>query len=234
MNEKEKKIKKPYKNAIEVPRSLVKLFVPKQKTIWHGEKPTSPAVFVCNHNRAFGPLAMMSRFQLYKQSRPWVIGEICNAKEIPAYAKKDYWCKPNKWYTGIYNATVPYFACLILPPIMRWIGAVPVYHDARLRKTFSLSVGYLQDGDNIILFPEKPEEFGKYSEDFMTGFVLLARQFEKKTGKKLDMYPVFLDKKKRVINVGNAVHSDCELPAKEDAKIVGDILATEMSAMKKL
>ncbi len=226
------KNKRPYKRVVEIPRFFVKLFLPKQKTVWHGEKPSKPAVFVCNHARTFGPLAMMSRFELYKQSRPWVIGEICNAREIPAYARKDFWCKEGKWYTSLYYKTVPYVACAIVPPIMKWIGAIPVYHDSRVRKTISRSVEYLKRGDNIILFPEKPEEFGKYSEDFMTGFVLMARQFEKKTGEKLDMYPVWLDKKSRQINVGTPVQSDKDLNAKEDAKIVADKLASISKSMQ--
>lgn len=192
----------PFINTL---RAIIKFFTPKQQVLLDENIADGPCVFVCNHARAMGPIAMCIQFPLAKQLHPWIIGQMLKAKEVPAYVRGDYWWKQGRWYTKLCDYTLPYPIALILPPILRGTEPVPVYHDMRVINTFKRSVSLLSEGESLVIFPEKPEGYGDYSKELNTGFLYIAKNYYKQTGKKLRFYPTFIDEKKRVTHVYRSI-----------------------------
>lgn len=202
-NKKQYKAKKHY--GYKFLRGCVAISIGKHTTVWEEPFKNEPSVFVCNHERAYGPLAMCARFPLRDEFNPWIISEVCHAKTVPDYIRHDFWWKQDRWYSNILNYTVPYPVALILPPIMRGSDPIEVHHDAKVMSTFKQSLEVLQNNRHIVLFPEKPLDFSQYSQSLYEGFVNIARLYVKKTNKPLNFYPVYIDQKNKTFNVGKPV-----------------------------
>ena len=98
--------------------------------------------------------------------------------------------------------------------VMCGLNSIPVYRDSpmKLRMTLRKSVEALENGDNLMIFPEHPD--GKYVKgsvsEFSPGFLMLAEAWWKKTGKKLRILPVFANRTERTFTFGEEI---CYEPA---------------------
>ena len=70
---------------------------------------------------------------------------------------------------------------------MKSVEGIPVFKGkTRIRETIDLSVEAIEQGYNLVIFPENPtRKFSEYINDFDTGFIHLAKSYYLKTGKKL-------------------------------------------------
>lgn len=191
-------------------RKFLLLVTGKRKTIWATEFDGEPSVFVCNHDRAYGPIAMNVQFDHCKELRPWINYEVLSFKTMPDYVRGDFWYPPDKWYTKILDYTLAYFYALIIPPILRGSGCIPVYHDTKVMSTLKSSVEALKAGYHIMLFPEHPSGYGEYTSDVFTGFVSLGRLMQRRTGRSVSFYPTYVDWKGREIRVGKPIRYSAE------------------------
>ena len=207
-------------------RKVVQIFSKTRKTVWTEPYNGAPSIFVCNHDRAWGPIAMCAYFELKDTSRPWINAQVLSAKEIPEYVRHDYWWKQDKWYTKIFNYTLVYLVSIILPPILRGSGCIPVYHDTRVMSTLKGSVNALKEGMNIILFPEHPTGYCEYDDEIVTGFVSIGRLFYRRTKQCLSFYPTFITWDNGVIRVGEPVVYDPEMDTDEFADKVSKAVET--------
>lgn len=164
-----------------------------------------PAVYACNHDRAYGPMNMALFFPL--RFRPWVIADVCYVRQVPAHVRADFW-HPRRWWSKALCWIVSYLIALPLAYIMCGMEAIPVYYDGRARETFRKSVWSLKEGINIVVFPEKREPFSEYNEQFQDGFVLMAKQYYRDTGKCLKFYPTYVCRENRSIQVGHPIVFD--------------------------
>jgi len=177
-------------------------------TVWDVPFEGKPSVFVCNHDRAFGPIAMCAHFELCEDVRPWINAQVLSEKEAPSYIRKDYWWDLNKWYSPILGHTVAYIYALILPPILRGSDCIPVYHDASVITTLRESVKMLSDRKHILLFPEHPTGYCTYGEKIFDGFVSVGRLYYARKKDIVNFYPTYIDWKKKIIRVGKPVAYD--------------------------
>ena len=89
------------------------------------------------------------------------------------------------------------------------LECIPVYRDSpqKLRETFRLTIESMEAGDNLLVFPENPEN--KYPSEgigeLSPGFVMLADIYWKRKKKRLRMLPMYADKKRRTITFGNII-----------------------------
>lgn len=165
------------------------------------------AIFVCNHAGSYGPLAMGLFFPF--RFRPWVLYRAMTPGLCRRQLEKDL-------FGDCRNIFKPFcrFAAFIIEPaclwVMRKIKAIPVYRGRNeIFATFHESVKALEEGFNIVVFPEREEtEYNKHLKDFYTGFVHLARKFYNEKGKLLPFYPIYIDKDNRSITVGKPVEYD--------------------------
>ena len=193
-------------------RWVLRVVLRRRETVWSkpfdGEK---AAIFVCNHDRAYGPIAMCAHFDLCEDVRPWINAEVLSARELPSYVRKDYWWPPDKWYTKILDYTLAYIYALILPPILRGSACIPIYHDTKVMSTLRSSVDALKNGKHIVLFPEHPTGYCQYSSDVFSGFVSLGRLLYRRAGQVVNFYPTFIDWKGREIRIGDPIPYDHEI-----------------------
>lgn len=196
-------------------RAVVRIFVPRSRTVWDRPFDGEPSIFVCNHARTSGPVTVCAFFDLCNEISPWIIGNMLSAKELPSYARSDYWWAQGKWYTKLLDYTIPYLAALVVPPVLRGARGIPVYHDQRVMRTFRRSVEAMKAGRSIVLFPEKPVGYKEYASDLATGFFSLARLYHRSTGKRVNFYPTYIDHDNRLIHVYPPVAYDPAIPQEE-------------------
>lgn len=203
-------------------RKIVCWLTPKMETVWETPFAGGRSVFVCNHDRAYGPIAMCGHFELSKDIRPWINAQVLSARQTPGYVRSDFWWNPDKWYSPILSRTIVYFYALILPPILRGSDGIPVYHDASVVATLKQSVKYLRDGKHLLLFPERPTGYCLYDDKIIDGFVSIGRLTYARTREAVDFYPSYVDWPKHKIYIGTPISYDPSTDYKMQTKTIAD------------
>ncbi|MHC1786607.1 MAG: lysophospholipid acyltransferase family protein [Christensenellales bacterium] len=195
-------------------------------------------IFTCNHSELYGPI--VANLHIPYPFRSWVISEMADPKLIAEYiytytVKRQRWL-PERWKWPLSRMMEP-----LLAWIMRSIECIPVYRNTpwELLTTFKLSSAALEAGDNLLIFPENPndpslEKHG-YLRDtvgpFFTGFVTVAQIYHKRTGKCAQFFPLYADKKRRTLTLGEAIRYDPERQPLDEQRRISDHLRREMLRM---
>ena len=120
----------------------------------------NPLVFLGNHAEIYGPIASALCFPV--PVRFWVISHMMGRpRDVRGYLYENTFSK---------KTFLPVFIRKMLAVLMGWLSAnvmcglnsIPVYRDSpmKLRMTLRKSVEALENGDNLMIFPEHPD--GKY------------------------------------------------------------------------
>ena len=167
----------------------------------------NPLVFLGNHAEIYGPIASALCFPV--PVRFWVISHMMGrSRDVRAYLYENTFSK---------KTFLPVFVRKLLARLMGWLSvnvmcglnAIPVYRDSpmKLRMTLRKSVEALENGDNLMIFPEHPD--GKYVKgsvsELSPGFLMLAEAWWKRSGKKLRIMPVFANREKRTFTLGDEI-----------------------------
>ena len=173
-----------------------------------------PVVYLCNHGELYGPVAGM----LYCPGfvRPWTISELCcDAQEATAYVKR-YTLKKVDWADKTKQRVASVLAKATLR-LMQKVQSIPVFrHKPReLMTTFRKSVEALQQGANLLIFPEDPDtdpnspgyKSGRPPALFR-GFPMLAQVYYNRTGKRCRFVPVLCHKAGRTVSFGEEILYD--------------------------
>ncbi|MCL1854172.1 MAG: hypothetical protein FWF86_00435 [Clostridia bacterium] len=204
--------------------ALIRGFSRPMTTVWETGFDGAPAVFCPNHAGAFGPIAICARFPLRGKLHPWMNDGMMHAGTVPAYVRQDYWWKPGCFWEPLLTRTLPYIAAAIVPPILRSVPGVPVYHDVRVVKTFRKSLAYLQAGEHLVIFAEQPDGFQSHSLRLNDGFLRIAPLIHRKLGIALKFYPVHVDGKNRIMRVGIPAQYDPAVPLAEQSEGMMEVI----------
>ena len=169
--------------------------------------PDNPVVFLGNHAEIYGPIASALCFPV--PVRFWVISKMMfKKKDVRAYLYENTFSK--KTYLPVFvRKLLAWYLGWLSVNVMNALRAIAVYRDSpmKLRQTLRESVEALEQGENLMIFPEHPE--GKYVKggisELSPGFVMLAEAWWKKTGKKMRMMPVFANREKRTFTFGEEI-----------------------------
>ena len=102
-------------------------------------------------------------------------------RTTPEYVRQDHWWDEKGKLAPLWNAVVPPLVSWVLPPILRSVPHVPVYHDGRAASTVKESLRLLQDGKNLVIFPEIPTGFGEHdTEKINEGWLMMLPMYEKR------------------------------------------------------
>lgn len=194
------------------------------RTEWEEPLIDEPAVFICNHAGAMGPLNMSVKFPLAGKLRLWCNEGIMNRKTCPDYIRHDFWWRPESRLAPFFSAVIPPVVSLLLPPILRSAPTIPVYHDARIIRTMRLSIRAMEAGEHMVIFPEIPDGFQSHAEEISTGWMTLCAMWYRKTGKNTRLYPVHIDYRKHVFHVCAPLVFDGSRPMEEQEKPLADAL----------
>ena len=161
-----------------------------------------PAVYLCRHLGQHGPI--ISALWLPQPLRFWCLHVYINKEECRRHFA-DYTLaqrlKLPKWLANLLAYPVGAFmhkACLSA-------NAIPVYRDRNSFKTMSISLKALQDGQDLLLFPNIDYTNHDGGDDLYDGFLYLERFYYKATEKHLAFVPVFIDDDKQQVVIGKAL-----------------------------
>ncbi len=167
----------------------------------------NPLVFVCNHGEFYGPV--VCELFVPVPIRSWTISMMmADPKEVADYVYQ-YTFGPIPWLPAFVKKTISWLAGHLSVTIMRQVEAIPVYRDSpmKLRETIRVSIEAMEAGDNLMIFPENPEQ--KYAREGISplspGFVMLANAYWRKTGKRLRILPMYANKVQRTLTFGEEI-----------------------------
>lgn len=190
--------------------------------------PEEPAIYISNHAQAHGPIAMQLYFP--KNKSIWCIGEMMDMKTVPNYAYKDFWSfKPKKvkWFFRI----ISYLMAPLCQYIFKRADALAVYKDARIISTFKETVSKLEQGKDIVIFPECPTLYNDIVNEFQDKFVDVAKLYYKRTGKNVRFVPTYVGGEKIVFGKAYTYNNDISID--EQRKQVCDYLKEEITKLAK-
>ena len=188
---------------------------------------TNPIVFLCNHGEFYGPMAC--KIYIPVPIRAWATANMMNDKNAVTQYIYDN--------TTSHQEKMPEFEKRILARMAAWLSVnvmgqlecIPVYRDSplKLRETFRLTIEAMDTGDNILIFPENPEQ--KYPRegigDLSPGFMMLADIYWKRKKKRLRILPMYADKQRRTITFGDIIVYNPENDSKsEQERIINETL----------
>lgn len=171
-----------------------------------------PVVFVCNHLEIYGPL--ITNLHIPFPFRPWVISSMlskeCIAEQLQGGVDAVFHWLPKRIRKRIPSR---------IAPLMLWVmhaaDPIPVYRGQAkdVIKTIHATVEAMEYEDNILLFPENPEQDGEgYPEEgvtqFFSGFANIGREYYKKTDRCTTFYPIYVNKKQRTLTFGEGITFD--------------------------
>ena len=192
-----------------------------------------PAVFVCNHDAINGPVSAVTYLPTYY--RVWVHDEMLEYDIAHKNISHTLRALPKvfgKYLGGKMIVAATKFTCWALNSF----NPVPVRRGTskEVITTFIVSLEALQDGDNLLIFPETPGkgEISQSSDNirsFYTGFAHIGKVYYDKCGKSLSFYPVYIDKKRREFRIGEAVKYNPALDANESKQNIAAELHRQMT-----
>ncbi len=202
---------------------IIHLCIPRVKEIWEEPWDGKPCIFVCNHDRSMGPLQMAVNFSLRQKSKIWIFADPLSRETTPAYVRQDHWWREDAKLAKVYDAVIPPVVSVILPPILRSVPHVPVYHDARAVKTMKDSLRAMRDEHmNIVIFPEIPTGYGQHdTEHINEGFLNLIPMYRKLTGENPALRPIHIDAGNHRMVIGKPIPADPDRPLAEQTGELG-------------
>ena len=171
--------------------------------------PDSPCVVVGNHAQIHGPLVAELRLPFPRYT--WCAAEMLTREDVADYAYRDFWSrKPGyiRWLFWLISRVLPVLATYILSHG----NVIPVYHDNRVIKTFRQSLQRLQEGNHLLIFPEKDVPHNGILWEFQDRFIDIAKPYYKRTGEKLAFVPMYLAPELRKIIFGKPIAYDPDIP----------------------
>ena len=211
-------------------RWLVRLFYPKTRIVGTEHLPAEASVVVGNHTQMNGPIVG----ELYFPGRKyiWCAGEMLTWKDVPEYAFRDFWSQKPKWTHPFYKV-LAYLITPLAVCIFNNAHTIPVWHDARLLSTFRASMQRLDEGNHLIIFPEKDEQYNAIVYQFQDRFIDIAKLYYKRTGRALQFVPMYIAPKLRTTYLGAPIRFDPSAPIAEERKRICAALMEEITRMAK-
>ncbi len=204
------------------------LFYPHIKVVGRENLPDEPCIVVGNHAKMNGPIGC----ELYFPGKYyiWTAGEMMNVKDVPAYAYKDFWGGKPAWCKWFFKL-LSYFIAPLAVCIFNNAHCIGVYHDMRVMSTFRETIRRLQEGTNIIIFPEHYTPHNNVVWEFQDRFIDVAKMYYKRTGKDLSFVPLYTAPNLRSMFIGKPVKFNHEADFDEERKRIINAMMDGVTAL---
>lgn len=194
------KIVKKRKKWFSFVKKIMKIRYKRPKFIYLGEEVENGAVIVCNHEGTDSPMA----WEMYsgKPVSFWGAHQMNSGlRKMYPYHSKVYFHQKKGW--NLFGARM---FCLIASPLTnmfyKGLNVISTYQDARFTKTIRESMETLEEGNNVVIFPEKSDNgYQARLEGFHGGVALFLKACMKK-GKDITVFPSYYNKEKNICLVG--------------------------------
>jgi len=209
---------------------LLKIFIKKPKILGidYLKKFNPPFIFVSNHSLSYGPI-ITYLFLPYKVF-PWVISYMTEKYYCRKHLEKDFVRKELKLFSP-FAEIIAFILEFISIALMNYVKAIPVYKNSkRIIETLNLSLDFLKSNKNIIIFPEQESNSVDYQivQKFQTGFIKLSKIYYEKTGKKVPLVPISINKKCNFIKIGKIIYFNPKNNFLEEKKRILNHLRNEI------
>ena len=199
-----------------------------------------PAIFVCNHSHIYGPIAAVVYMPVY--FRPWIDDRMINRELIVDHMYRGTFSK-----IPLLGRTQALAKLCAMPVIwaLSSYDPIPVNRSdiRRIVRTMQQTTEAMLEGDNVLIFPENPSanteddytEAGRGVGQFFTGFVQIAANYYKETGRAPSFYPVYANKLQKTFSIGKPVAYCPDNPKNEEKRRITDAVRNamlELSTMK--
>ncbi len=202
-------------------RGLVWLFYPKMTVEGMENLPEEPCVVVGNHTQMNGPICGELYFP--GKRRIWCAHQMMYLKEVPAYAFQDFWSGKPKWTHWFYRL-LSYIVAPISACVFQNAYTIPVFRDNRLLTTFKQTVNALDEGANIIIFPECYDPYNHIVHHFQDRFIDVAKLYYKRTGKAVSFVPMYIAPRLKKMYIGKPIAYDPGIPMEEQRQKIAKYL----------
>ena len=178
----------------------------------------NPLVFLCNHGEFYGPMAC--KIYIPVPIRAWAVSSMMHDQKAVTQYIYENTTSRQEGMPEIEKRILARMAAWLSVNVMGQLECIPVYRDSpmKLRETFRISMDAMEAGDNLLIFPENPEN--KYPSEgigeLSPGFVMLADIYWKKKKKRLRMLPMYADKKRKKIKFGHVIEFNPENNLKDE------------------
>ena len=155
--------------------------------VYLGEEIDKGSLILSNHEGTDAPMSL--EIYLNKPIRMWGAHEMNSGLiKMYKYQSEVYYHEKKHW-----NIHLARLFCLIASPVTnvfyKGLNLISTYKDARFRRTIKESLEALNNGENIVIFPEDSTKgYLEELEGFYGGFVVLAEICKKR---KIDV-PIFV------------------------------------------
>jgi hypothetical protein len=201
--------KKFYGGFFRVLRFIVRSLTPRYETYPSAASET-PAVYIVHHQNLRGPVLSMAWLQ--KPLRLWVLSVFCHRKTC--YDQYMHYTFTKRFgMPRILAAAAAAPLSVMIPALMRSMGAVPVYRGSRdIVKTISESIARLTNGESLLICTDIDyADTGSHMGEMHEGFLELEKFYLKQTGRHLAFVPIYISRTSHSIYLGETVSfSGCE------------------------
>ena len=219
-------MKKIQRGVFRIIKYVVTLVYPKTELVGQENLPQEPYILVGNHSQMHGPI--LSEIAFPDNTYTWCASEMMCLKEVPAYAYKDFWSRKPRWCRWFYKI-LSYVIAPFSVLLFNNARTIPVYHDKRVLSTFRDTVRHLDDGANIIIFPEHDVPHNHIVCDFQEGFIDTAKLYCKRNGKPLPFVPMYIAPALHKIVFGKPIYFDPEAALPQERTRICQALMNEIT-----
>ena len=205
-NTKEKTTKKKNKRKwyLRVLKKIMK-FINKEPTfVYLGEKIGEGGIILSNHEGTDAPMSL--EIYLDANLRMWGAHEMnSGVVKMYKYQSRVYYHEKKHW-----NLHLARLFCLIASPLTNLfysgLNLISTYRDGRFKTTIKQSVDAIENGENIVIFPEvSTNGYLAELEGFHEGFVLLAESCLRR-GKDVPIFVTYFKKDEKIYVIDKPVN----------------------------
>jgi hypothetical protein len=201
---KKKKMVKRGKGWFRFMKVLMSPRYPRPEFRFLGKEIENGAILLSNHEGTDAPMSL--EMYLDRPLRMWGTGEMnSGVVRLYKYQTKVYYHEKKHW-----NIHLARLFCLLASPLTnlfyKGLNLISTWHDARFVGTLRESVRAIQEGNNIVIYPEDSTR-GYLTEldGFHAGFVALCDTLLRR-GIDVEIYVSYFKKKERIYIIDAPVH----------------------------
>lgn len=209
-------------------RNTIEFFYPKPELIGLENLPEESCCLVGNHSQMNGPI--IGELHLSRPHRVWCAGQMMVKEDVADYAFTDFWSFKPKWQLPFWRL----LSHIIVPlavAIFNNASTIPVFRDSRILTTFRQSIAALQNGEDIVIYPEQNIKHNNIVYDFQGHFIDLARMYYRKAHKPLAFVPFYIAPKLKKVVYGKPTYFDPDAPIEEERERIRQYLMDSISEL---
>lgn len=226
-------MEKDYGWLYKLVRSILRFFGPRF-SVWDSrttvQKEEGPVVYVSHHQNLFGPVVIHMWYPVLM--RTWILNVFMGYRTCYRQYVDYTFTKRMGWPRLLAQiAAVP--AAWFASALTKSTRGIPVYRQSRLvMETMKKTVEALQQGENILLFPDvQYDDEGAEVKEIYEGFLYVEKYYFKATGKHIPFVPLFADKREEEIRVGEPIFFEGKEKFFTERKQVAEKLQEELNRL---